>query len=219
MVKTMCGDLLDDDPAVRTTVQRWLNGGDALALRHAYTDVDSALHGLAHGLPDLLLVEINIRNGYGLELLRKIRHRHPELRILVLSLLDEHLYAERVLRIGARGYVMKSAGPETFRVATETILADQLYVSSAVELRILREIAQQEDGEQLSPEKLLSNREFEVFVKIAEGHTSRKIAADLGLSIKTVETHRAHIKHKLHARTARSLTNEAAGWVAQQTRS
>ena len=173
-----------------------------------------ALKATAELDPDLVLVDIGLPGRNGLELIKDIRAFHPALPILVLSMHDELLWAERVLRAGARGYVMKrEAGPVMVQ-AIRQVLANQLCVSEKISARILESFA----GHRVetSPLGLLSDREFEVFELIGRGKRTAEIAGDLHLSTKTVEAHRAKIKEKLELKTMPELISFAARWVETQ---
>lgn len=173
-----------------------------------------ALKATAELDPDLVLVDIGLPGRNGLELIKDLRAFHPALPILVLSMHDELLWAERVLRAGARGYVMKrEAGPVMVQ-AIRQVLANQLCVSEKISARILESFA----GHRVesSPLGLLSDREFEVFELIGRGKSTAEIAGDLHLSTKTVEAHRAKIKEKLELKTMPELISFAARWVETQ---
>lgn len=174
----------------------------------------AALEAAAELKPDLVLVDIGLPGRNGLELIKDLRAFHPALPILVLSMHDELLWAERVLRAGARGYVMKhEAGPVMVQ-AIRQVLANQLCVSEKISARILESFA----GHRVesSPLGLLSDREFEVFELIGRGKSTAEIARDLHLSTKTVEAHRAKIKEKLELKTMPELISFAARWVETQ---
>lgn len=212
--KTISVAIVDDS-------DHWCQQAEAMLNESPYTcsittcdAYQSALNGIAQASPDLLIVELAIRQGNGMEFIRKMRLTQPELLMLAFSHQDEQLYAERALRVGAHGYVMKGSPPELFQSALERILNGELFVSPRIEAKILRSIAGSGlTSDEPDPERLLSNRELEVFVKIGQGASSRDIAQQLALSIKTVETHRAHIKRKLNTPTATALVHCAAEWV------
>jgi DNA-binding NarL/FixJ family response regulator len=208
-------DVVDDQPAQRKAVKQLLAHIVPSAVIAEYTGYSDALRGLAHYLPELLIVEIAIHEGNGMEFVRKLRLQYPSIRMLVYTRQDEQLYAERALRVGAHGYLMRPAVPDLFAEAVHTVLRGDLYVSPAIEDHILRHIAGQAEDRPDDPELVLSNRELEIFVKIGEGLTSREIAEQLTLSVKTVETHRAHIKRKLQIHAAHELQQRATDWVAQ----
>lgn len=207
-------DVIENDTVSRHQLRDWIKRMEAVTLVAEYTSYEDALAGLQHYTPELLIMEIGLRGGHGLEILRKIRIQYPAIRLLVFSTKDELLYAERALRAGAHGYLMKPATGAVFSQAVAALLGDQLYVSPAIEAKILRAIACQQEEALAQPDKILSNRELEIFFKIGQGMASKTIAEQLDLSLKTVETHRTHIKRKLGACSARELRRQAADWVA-----
>ena len=149
----------------------------------------------------------------GLELIKDIRSLRPELPILVVSMHDEMIYAERVLRAGGRGYIMKQEGGEKFIRAIRQVLAGQIFVSDKMSSRILEIFSGGNKKSENSPVARLSDREFEVFQLIGHGKGTREIAAQLNLSVKTVEVHRANIKEKLNLKTATELVRYAVRWA------
>ncbi len=206
--------VIDHHPESRQSIRRLLaEAGLHAQVTQEFGHYDEALRGVKNETPDLMIVEIGIRNGNGMEFIRKMRLHYPNVRILAFTHQDEALYAERALRVGAHGYLMKNASAQTFQQAVRAVLCGELFVSPAIEEKILRGIAGTEETDERDPEKVLSNRELEIFVKIGEGTSSREIAEQLALSIKTVETHRAHIKRKLNIRSARDLLQQAREWV------
>ncbi len=165
---------------------------------------------------DLALLDISLPDKNGLELIKDIRALCPELPMLVVSMHDEMIYAERVLRAGGRGYIMKQEGGEKFLAAIRQVLAGQVYVSQNMSARILEVFSGRQPDNFSSPVRRLSDREFEVFQLIGQGIGTREIADKLHLSIKTVEVHRANIKEKLALKTATELVRYAVRWVDSQ---
>jgi len=165
---------------------------------------------------DLALLDISLPDKNGLELIKDLRSLCVELPILVVSMHDELIYAERALRAGARGYIMKQEGGQKFLAAIRQVLGGQIYVSEAMSARILEVFSGKQVGQGGSPVRKLSDREFEVFQLIGRGVSNRQIAEQLHLSIKTVEVHRAHIKEKLGLKTATELVRYALRWADSQ---
>lgn len=211
--QTLSVDIVEENPSDLQTLKLLLDHLDNELVVTEYVDYEAALKGLAHYSPDLLIVDIGLQTGNGMEFIRKMRMTHESLHILVHTRRDEVLYAERALRVGAHAYLMKGCTSDLFKKVVEGIMADHLYVSPAIEDRIIRAVAGQDGDDLKNPDKALSNRELEIFIKIGEGHSSRAIAEQLSLSIKTIETHRAHIKRKLGTQTARDLLQRATEWV------
>jgi len=167
--------------------------------------------------PDLLLTDIGLPGKSGLELIQDLHAVNPELPVLVISMHDEGLYAERVLRAGARGYVMKQAGPAKMLQAIRLVLSGKVAVSDAIAASILDSLARPgTPREGAAVVGKLSNREFEVLRLIGQGRDSHDIAETLHLSIKTVDTHRGNIKTKLGLKTGTELIHYAVRWVGDQ---
>ena len=185
-------------------------------------DAASALAAVERHRPDLVVADLSLPGRSGVELIKDLSARHPGLPTLVLSMHDESLYAERAIRAGARGYLMKSAGGRAVLDGIRTILAGRIHVSPAVSSRILESIGRPSPASRNPHEnshslvQRLSDREFEVFQLIGQGHGTREIAGKLNVSIKTVETHRASLKTKLGAKDAPQLVREAVRWVESQ---
>jgi len=166
--------------------------------------------------PDLVLLDISLPDKNGLELTKDVHALSPDVVILVVSMHDEALYAERVLRAGARGYIMKQEGGKKLLAAIRQVLAGKIYVSERIAARILELFSGQRQEGAGSPVERLSDREFEVFQLIGEGKGTRDIAGHLHLSVKTVEVHRANIKQKLRLKTATDLVRHAVRWAESQ---
>ncbi len=152
----------------------------------------------------------------GLELIKDLRVLQPDLPVMVFSMHDEMIYAERVLRAGGRGYIMKQEGGETFLAAVRQVLSGQIYVSEKMATRILEIFSGRQSDNTKSPVRKLSDREFEVFQLVGQGIGTRAIAERLHLSVKTVEVHRANIKEKLGLKTATELIRQAVRWLDSQ---
>jgi DNA-binding NarL/FixJ family response regulator len=163
--------------------------------------------------PDLILLDISLPDKNGLELIKDIRSLRPEARILAVSMHDEAIYAERVLRAGAHGYIMKQEGGKKLMEAVRHVLTGKIYVSEKMSARILESFSGQRAASTGSPVEKLSDREFEVFQLIGEGKGTREIAGHLHLSVKTVEVHRANIKSKLQLKSATDLVRFAVRWA------
>lgn len=208
--------IIDDHPMMRTGLAQLIdNTGDLKVCAEA----DNA--GQAVGLVtkqsfDLVLCDISLPDKNGLELIKDLRALRPELLILIVSMHDEMIYAERVLRAGGRGYIMKQEGGEKFIHAIRQVLAGQIYVSDKMSSRILEIFSGGKTKPENSPVARLSDREFEVFQLIGQGKGTRDIAEKLHLSVKTVEVHRANIKAKLGIMTATDLVRFAVRWADSQ---
>lgn len=204
--------IVDDHPIVRKGISNML-GRDFVVCGEA-ENVEDALRTIAKIKPDLVIVDLSLKGASGLELLKDLQIRHPDIPTLVMSMHDETLFAERVLRAGARGYVMKAEAVNELDRAVRRVLAGNVYLSAAMSDRVLNAYGTGDKNPESSPLKRLSDREFEVFEMIGRGLPMREIAKALHLSVKTVETHRAHIKEKLGIPTALELVRHATQWVS-----
>jgi len=167
--------------------------------------------------PDVVIVDISLGDGNGLELTREIKTKWPETKVLVSSMHDEALFAERALRAGALGYVSKSDDVDTFIAALRRVLDGQVSLSARMTDRLLTRVVAGAGSPARSPMEALSNRELEVFELIGIGRSTKEIAALLDLSRKTVETYREHIKTKLNLRNGAELTRHAVQWVYERS--
>lgn len=204
--------VVDDHPIVRQGLSLLINREPDLLVCGEAEDALSALQAVATAKPDILVVDISLNGPDGLDLLKDIRTRYPDLPVLILSMHDESIYAERALRAGAQGYIMKQEATEKVLVALRRILSREMYVSEPIANRMLqRYIGSPQAG---SPSSVadLTDRELEVFRLIGGGHSTRQIAEDLHISVKTVESYQAHIKEKLSLRSARELVQHAIQW-------
>ncbi len=208
--------IVDDHPIVRQGLALLINREADLAVCGDAEEAASALSRIAELKPDLIVVDISLNGPDGLDLLKNIRARDPNLPVLILSMLDESMYAERALRAGASGYIMKQEATERVLVAIRRILGGDIYVSDRLASRMLHRLVGGGQGEQRSPIANLTDRELEVFRLIGEGHGTRQIAEELHISVKTVESYQAHIKEKLSLRNARELVQRAIQWIADK---
>jgi DNA-binding NarL/FixJ family response regulator len=208
--------LVDDHPIVRQGLTQLINQEVDLTVCGEAEDASSALDAIAVSRPDLLIVDISLQGPDGLDLLKTLRLQYAAIPVLILSMHDEFLYAERALRAGASGYIMKQAATEGLLVAIRKILAGDIYLSERMASRMLRQFSGHSLPESRSPLDGLSDRELEVFRLIGQGHGTREIAELLHLSVKTVEAYQAHIKEKLSLRNSRELMQHAVQWIANE---
>jgi DNA-binding NarL/FixJ family response regulator len=204
--------VVDDHPIIREGLALLINRQPDLVVCGEAEEAMGALHVLASARPDVLIVDISLNGPDGLDLLKSIRTTHPGLPVLILSMHDESIYAERSLRAGANGYIMKQEATERVLVALRRILNGEVYVSDRVANKMLKHYITGSGSLRNSTIADLSDRELEVFRLIGEGHGTRQIAEELHLSIKTVESYQAHIKEKLSLRSARELMQHAIQW-------
>jgi len=205
--------VVDDHPIVRQGLALLINQEPDLVVAGEAEDARSALQALAEGRPDILVLDISLKGPDGMELLKTIRATDADLPVLVLSMHEEEIYAERALRAGANGYIMKQEGTEKVLVALRRLLRHEVYVSDNVANRMLRQLTVRPANAKPSSIASLSDRELEVFRLIGEGLGTRQIAEHLALSVKTVESYQAHIKDKLMLRSARELVQHAIEWT------
>src|SRR5690625_1267157 len=209
--------LVEDHPLVRTGIAQMINKEPDMQICGEAGDAPNALKGIDASQPDLVTVDISLQGYNGIELIKNIRSLYPELQMLVLSMHDEGVYAQRALRAGALAYVMKQEDPEKIVFAIRRILKGDIYVSEKVGVQMLHQIVSGGTNPHASPVDRLSDRELEVTQLIGIGKTTREIAADLNISIKTVESHRANIKDKIALRNGSELIRFCVQWVEQQT--
>jgi DNA-binding NarL/FixJ family response regulator len=206
--------IVDDHPIVRQGLALLINREADLMVTGDAEEADSALRLIETLKPRIVIVDISLPGPDGLDLLKNIRARFPDLPVLILSMLDEALYAERALRAGASGYIMKQEATEKVLVAIRRILDGQIYVSEKMGSKMLQRLAGDAPPEGQSPIAALTDRELEVFRLIGNGLGTRQIAEQLRISVKTVESYQAHIKEKLWLRNSRELIQRAAQWSA-----
>jgi DNA-binding NarL/FixJ family response regulator len=205
--------IVDDHPLVRKGIRSLLEQeADMLVAGEAASRAE-VLETLRKNLPSLILLDISLQGSDGIEITKAIRCEFEQVPILIVSMHDEALYAERALRAGANGYIMKQEVAENVIKAIRQVLSGKIYVSDNMRQKVLRDLTQPHADIKATPMERLSDRELEVFRLIGEGRGTREIAEGLHLSIKTIETYRAHIKEKLAIRSAAELARAAVNWV------
>jgi DNA-binding NarL/FixJ family response regulator len=209
--------IVDDHPFVREGLKQLLAGqGDFLLVGEA-ASVDDARTAITAHSPDVAVVDLALGNEDGVDLVRWMRQDHPNVRVLVLSMQDEALYAERLLRLGVSGYVMKNVAGTDFLTALRKVARGQRHLSSAMGERLLSQVAKgRAPGNDEDPVSALTGRELEVFRLIGEGVSTREISERLDLSMKTVDAHRRHMREKLNLRSTSELIRYATRWVADR---
>jgi DNA-binding NarL/FixJ family response regulator len=201
--------LVDDHPIVRQGLGLLINREPDLVVCGEAEDAPSALQRMASAQPDLMVIDISLDGPDGLELLKTIRLKEPILPVLILSMHEESTYAERSLRAGANGYIMKQEATERVLVAIRRILEGKVYLSERLTNKMLEQFVHGAGSSKNDPLMTLSDRELEVYRLIGAGHGTRQIADQLHVSVKTVESYQAHIKEKLSLRNARELVQHA----------
>jgi DNA-binding NarL/FixJ family response regulator len=204
--------VVDDHPIVRQGLGLMINREADMVVCGEAEEAHSALQALTTLQPDVMIVDISLIGPDGIELVKAIRARNVSLPILMLSMHDESTYAERAIRAGANGYIMKQEATEKVLVAIRRILNGGVYLSDRIAGKMLQQYVRGAATVKHSPMADLSDRELEVFRLIGDGHATRQIAEELHISVKTVETYQAHIKEKLSLRNARELMQHAIEW-------
>jgi DNA-binding NarL/FixJ family response regulator len=210
--------IVDDHPIVRQGLTELINHESDLFVCGEAEDAHQAMGAIRTLGPDMVIVDISLKETSGMELIKDIKFQYPDLLVLALSMHDESLYAERALRAGAKGYVMKQEATEKVVTAIHKVLGGQVYVSESMAGKMVRKLVGGGSESGTSPIDRLSDRELEVFLLIGRGHGTRQIAEKLHLSIKTIETYRAHIKEKLNLADAAELLQYAIQWTSSQTK-
>jgi len=206
--------IVDDHPIVRQGLENLINQKNDLVVCDQAENAHQAMKAISARHPDLIIVDISLKEKNGLELIKDIRVRYPSLPILALSMHDETLYAERVIRAGARGYIMKQQATENIAKAIRKVLSGQLYVSEKITAKMMHKlVGRKKTKTAASGTDSLSDRELEVFLLIGKGYATPQIANQLHLSVKTIESYRAHIKEKLNLANATELLQHAIQWV------
>jgi len=205
--------LVDDHPFMRAGLAQLIQCQPDLAVCGEAGDPAAAFQELSKQKPDLVLTDLTLPGRGGLEFIKDLLARYAGLLILVVSMHDEAMYAERVLRAGAHGYIMKEAGGDKLLAAIRQILDGQSYVSPRLAAKVLHDLAARRPRGSSSPIVRLTDREFEIFRLIGNGQNTRGIAEQLHLSPRTVDVHRSHIKEKLELSDATALVRYAVRWV------
>jgi DNA-binding NarL/FixJ family response regulator len=207
--------LVDDHPLVRRVLAEVIMREPDMEVCGEAADVQEAVAEVERTRPDIVVVDLTLKTGHGLELIERLKSRDPATKTLVSSMHDEMLFAERVLRAGAMGYVTKQEPPETLLRAIRQVLRGDVYLSPRMTSRLLHRVAGGQSTHE-DPVLGLSNRELEVYEMIGQGLTIQQIAGRLHLSPKTVETHREKVKQKLNLKSSAELTRRAVQWVLER---
>ncbi|HDH04174.1 MAG TPA: response regulator transcription factor [Nitrospirae bacterium] len=208
--------IVDDHPIVRQGLAQLINQEIDFTVCGDAGDVPQALKAVADAHPDIVIVDISLGHSSGIKLVEDLVSRYPDLFILILSMHEESVYAERCLGAGARGYIMKQEPPEQVISALKKIINGEIFISDKLSIKLLHRIVNRKSGVYSSPIDRLSNRELEVFRLIGQGLKTRKIAEHLNLSIKTIETYVDHIKKKMNFEDSRNLFLHAVQWLMNE---
>jgi len=210
--------LVDDHPVVRDGLTMIINHQQDLNVCGSADDAHNAFKAIAELKPDIIVADISLKNSDGIELTKSIKAKYPKLPVVVLSVHDESVYAERALRAGARAYLMKEVASENIVNAIRTVSKGEIYVSDTISKKFLHKIAGDKTVKTKTSIENLSDREFEIFRLIGEGYKASQIAKKLHLSIKTVETYRGRLKEKLNLDSAGELLQYSIKWTKSEDR-
>jgi DNA-binding NarL/FixJ family response regulator len=205
--------LVDDHPLVRERLAEIINREPDLVVCGEAEDRHQALGKVQATQPDLLIVDLTLKNSDGVELIRDIHHRWPAQLMLVVSMHDESLYAERVLRAGARGYITKQEATRSILEAIRCVLGGNIYLNQMISTQIIRRLAAGQAPVSGSPAEFLAERELQVFELTGRGLNTRQIAQQLNIGAKTVETYRRRIRDKLKLKEPADLLQSAINWA------
>ncbi len=205
--------LVDDHPMMLDGMRRLIDSEPGFVCCGGAKSAEEAVGEIPKCQPDLVITDITLPKRNGLELIKDLTAMHPDLPVFVYSMHDESFYAERALRAGARGYLMKEAGSEKMLEAIRYVLAGEISVSPAMASKILKVFSAPQARGSHSPVQSLTDREFDVFQLIGQGKSTKEVAAQLHLSHKTVAVHRGHIKEKLGLSSSAELVHQAIRWA------
>jgi DNA-binding NarL/FixJ family response regulator len=204
--------LVDDHPVLRRGLAQMINAESDMTVVGEAEDSGKGFELVGTLAPDVAVIDISLKTGNGIELVKNVKARYPDMLMLVLSMYDESLYAERALRAGSRGYIMKEEASEQIIVAIRRVKAGEIFLSEKMKSKMLHQLATGAKAV-ISPLEQLTDRELQVFRLIGEGNSTRQIAAQLHLSVRTVEAYREYIKTKLNLKNATELVQHAFHWV------
>ncbi len=204
--------IIDDHPIVRQGFEQLIEQEPDFIVLGGAEDAAGALALIAKKVPDIALIDLSLKNSSGLELIKDLMILYPDLLILVISLHDEEVYAERTIRAGARGFIMKAEATENVLTAIRQVLKGEIYLSDSMKSKMLERMVTGKKNSSVSLIDGLSDREIQVFELIGEGMKNQAIAEKLHISIKTVETYKSHIKTKLNLNGGAELMQRAVEW-------
>jgi len=206
--------IVDDHPIVANGIQQLINRESDLKVCQSVHDAETAIRMIDKENPDIIIVDISLKGSTnGIDLIKSLKKRYPRIKALVLSMHDENLYAERAIKAGAKGYIMKNDLTDNIVKAIRNILNGNLYLSETITSKLLNNIVNKEEKKEEEEEiSKLSDREFEVFQYISKGTKSISIAKEMNISIKTVEAHKLRIRNKLNLKSSNELNRYALEW-------
>jgi DNA-binding NarL/FixJ family response regulator len=204
--------IVDDHPLVREGLTNLINGQNDLIVCGEAKDSAQAINGIGKARPNVALIDISLENESGLELVKQLKTQFPQVALIILSMHDEALYAERALRAGAQGYVMKHETSKSVLASIRRVLEGGVYVSERIVKRMALKLTSSRKPIISSPVERLSDRELEIFRLLGQGRTTSQIAADLNLSLKTVQAYCARAKEKFGVASLTELLHAAIRW-------
>jgi DNA-binding NarL/FixJ family response regulator len=207
--------IVDDHPLFREGLRQMIDRSADLMVCGEAADSAQAMRAIADKKPDLVMVDISLGGSSGIDLIKNIKNKCDDLPILVVSMHDESLYAERALRAGAMGYIMKHEPAKTVKAAIAKVLGGDVYLSERMSGSMLSKLMGGKGAQPMSPVETLSDRELEVFTMLGQGKGTRLIAEELNLTIPTIHSFRARIKEKLQLKTATEVMLHAIQWVRE----
>jgi DNA-binding NarL/FixJ family response regulator len=210
--------LVDDHPLVRERLRQLIEQQPEFTVCGECSGAAEGLRQITALKPDMIIVDLSLKGSHGIELIKDIKAQHPDMRILVLSMHDESLFAERALRAGALGYVTKQEPAEAILTAIRRTAKGEMYLSERMATQLVGLLLHGPGIFAGSPTGGLSDRELEIFELIGEGQNTRQIAEALRLDVKTVETYRSRIKDKLHLKTSAELLQQAIHWMQNRAK-
>ncbi len=208
--------IVDDHPIVRDGFEKLINSEDDFTVVGTAEDASEAIELISKFNPDVAMIDLSLKESSGIELIKDIQICSPDVRILVVSLHDEEIYAERVLRAGAKGFIMKAEAVDDIITAVRKVAGGEIYLSHKMQSRMIEMMASGKKNRNLNPVDILSDRELEVFQMIGNGMKTRHIADQLKLSVKTIETYKSHLKLKLQLKDSVELIQRAVEWEMKQ---
>ena len=209
--------IVDDHTMFREGLRQLIEHDPGLTVCGDAADAEKGREGIGQTNPDVVIVDITLAESSGLDLVKVLRNEHEDLPVLVVSMHEESLYAERALRAGAMGYVMKNEPAKTVTAAIHSVLRGEMYLSQRMSSSVISRFIRGESEQAMSPLEILSDRELEVFRMLGQGKGTRQIAQDLQVSIPTIQSFRNRIKEKLHLKTAPELVLQAIHWVQSES--
>lgn len=208
--------VVDDHPMMRAGLSQLINKQATMEVCWEAGGPAEAMAVIPHHHPDLIIADLTMKTGSGLDFIKDARTLHENIPILIVSMHDEKVYAERCLRAGAAGYIMKEESAEHLVSAIQRVLDGGVYLSETMSARILKSVSGANSRNTDSPLQTLTDREFEVFQLIGRGKTSNEIASQLHISPRTVDVHRSQIKEKLHLKSGTALVHYAVQWFGKE---